>query len=44
MKLAVIIVGIIAVLGSVIGTAFAIIHEIRKDQKAKKEDSQTDNQ
>ena len=40
MKLTIIIIGIITVVGSVIGTAYAIIREIRKDRKSKQE---TDN-
>lgn len=39
MKLAIIIVGIITIIGSVFGTAYAIIREIRKDQKNKQEDN-----
>jgi len=42
MKLAIIIVGIITVAGSVIGTAYAIIREIRKDQKARQEENNTE--
>ena len=37
MKLAIIIIGIITIVGSVIGTAYAIIREIRKDRKSKQE-------
>ena len=39
MKLAIIIVGIITIAGSVFGTAYAIIREIKKDQKNKQEDN-----
>ena len=39
MKLAIIIVGIITIAGSVFGTAYAIIREIKKDQKTKQEDN-----
>ena len=37
MKLAIIIIGIITIVGSVVGTAYAIIREIRKDRKVKQE-------
>ena len=42
MKLAIIIIGIITIVGSVVGTAYAIIREIRKDQKAKQEEDYTE--
>ena len=42
MKLAIIIIGIVTIVGSVVGTAYAIIHEIRKDQKAKQEGNKTE--
>ena len=42
MKLAIIIIGIITIVGSVIGTAYAIIREIRKDRKANQEANNTE--
>lgn len=42
MKLAIIIVGIITIVGSVFGTVYAIIHEIRKDQKKQPEENNTE--
>ena len=42
MKIAIIIIGIITIVGSVVGTAYAIIREIRKDQKNKPEENDTE--
>ena len=38
MKLFIIIIGVVTVAGSVVGVIFALIHEIRKEQKAKLEE------
>ena len=42
MKLAIVIVGIITIAGSVIGMVYAIIREIRKDQNVKQEENNSE--